>query len=121
RTAQMKNFIIGYGETLTRRVEIKSGSGAKAHPYSFAEARDKLVSDLARIIKEIDSKPVQQCANGEVVIKFIQHPSYLAKSYYPTQLFKKFGIKDVGSKSVKIKPRKWAVTKHPEEGLASCI
>ncbi|MDP4535504.1 S8 family peptidase [Alkalimonas collagenimarina] len=117
----MKNFIIGYGETLTRRVEIKSGSGPKAHPYSFAEARDKLVSDLARIIKEIDSKPVQQCANGEVVIKFIQHPSYLAKSYYPTQLFKKFGIKDVGSKSVKVKPRKWAVTKHPEEGLASCI
>lgn len=117
----MKNFIIGYGETLTKDVNIKSGSGPKAHPYSFAEARQKLVSDLSRIVNEIDSKPKQQCANGEIVIKFIQHPSYLAKSYYPTQLFKKFGIKDVGSKSVKIKPRKWAIKKHPEEGLASCV
>lgn len=117
----MKNFIIGYGETLTRSVEIKSGSGPKAHPYSFAEARQRLVSDLTRIIEDIDTKPKQQCANGEVVIKFIQHPSYLAKSYYPTQLFKKYGVKDVGSKPVKVKPRRWAVKRHPDEGLASCV
>lgn len=117
----MKNFIIGYGETLTRKVEIKSGSGAKSHPYSFAEARDRLVSDLNQVIREIDLKSSQQCVDGEVVVKFIQHPSYLAKSYYPTQLFNKFGIIDVGSKSMKVKPRKWAIKKHPEEGLASCI
>lgn len=117
----MKNFIIGYGESLTTDVKIKSGSGPKAHPYSFAEARAKLVSDLKNVIGEIDSKQLNQCANGEIVVKFIQHPSYLAKSYYPSQLFKKFGIKDVGSRSVKVKPRKWAVKKHPVEGLASCI
>ncbi|WP_417670861.1 S8 family peptidase [Pseudoalteromonas tetraodonis] len=117
----MKNFIIGYGESLTTDVKIKSGSGPKAHPYSFAEARAKLVSDLKNVIGEIDSKQPNQCANGEIVVKFIQHPSYLAKSYYPSQLFKKFGIKDVGSRSVKVKPRKWAVKKHPVEGLASCI
>lgn len=117
----MKNFIIGYGETLTRKVSIKSGSGPKAHPYTYSEARKKFVSDLERVIDEIESKPVQQCANGEVVIKFIQHPSYLAKSYYPSKLFKKFGVKDVGSKAVKVKPRKWAIKNHPEEGLASCI
>ena len=105
----MKNFIIGYGETLTKNVEIKSGSGPKAHPYSFSEARTKLVSDLTQVITDIDSKPIAQYANGEAVIKLIQHPSYLAKSYYPSQLFKKFGIKDVGSKSLKVKPRKWAV------------
>lgn len=117
----MKNFIIGYGETLTKNVEIKSGSGPKAHPYSFSEARIKLVSDLTQVITDIDSKPIAQYANGEAVIKLIQHPSYLAKSYYPSQLFKKFGIKDVGSKSLKVKPRKWAVKTHPEEGVASCI
>lgn len=117
----MKNFIIGYGETLTREVSIKSGSGPKGHPYTYSEARKKFVSDLERVIEEIESKPVQQCANGEVVIKFIQHPSYLAKSYYPSKLFKRFGVKDVGSKAVKVKPRKWAIKKHPEEGLASCI
>ncbi|MFK3862821.1 S8 family peptidase [Pseudoalteromonas rhizosphaerae] len=117
----MKNFIIGYGESLTTDVKIKSGSGPKAHPYSFAEARAKLVSDLQNVIEDVDAKQPNQCSNGEIVVKFIQHPSYLAKSYYPSQLFKKFGIKDLGSRSVKVKPRKWAVKKHPVEGLASCI
>jgi hypothetical protein len=117
----MKNFIIGYGETLTRDVTVKSGGGTKSHPYSFTEARDKFVSDLTEVIQTIDSKPANQCANGEFVIKFLQHPSYLAKTYYPNKLFKKFGMQDVGSKAVKIKPRKWAIKVHPEEGLASCI
>jgi hypothetical protein len=117
----MKNFIIGYGETLTTDVSIKSGSGPKKHPYTFSEARNRFVNDLTTAIKEIDSKPANQCANGEFVIKFLQHPSYLAKSYYPNKLFKKFGVKDVGSKAERIKPRKWAVIDHPEKGLASCI
>lgn len=117
----MKNFIIGYGETLTKDVTIKSGSGEKAHPYSFSEARSRFVSDMTQVLEEIEMKPANQCVGGEVVIKFIQHPSYLAKTYYPNQLFKKFGIKDLGSKAVKIKPRKWAVKRHPDKGLASCI
>ena len=117
----MKNFIIGYGETLTNPVEVRSGGGDKNHPYSFSEARNILVGDLSKVIDDIDLKPKNQCANGEVVVKLIQHPSYLAKSYYPTNLFKKYGIKDVGSKSAHIKPRKWAVKKHPDIGLASCV
>ncbi|MCG6299910.1 S8 family peptidase [Vibrio vulnificus] len=117
----MKNFIIGYGESLTNTVEVKSGGGSKKHPYTFAEARSRLANDLSTVIKEIDLKPTVQCANGEVVIKLLQHPSYLAKTYYPTSLFKKYDIKDLGSKSTRVKPRKWAVKKHPEAGLASCI
>ena len=117
----MKNFIIGYGETLTSNVSIKSGSGNKNHPYTFSEARNKFVNDLTKVIQEIDFKPDNQCADGQVVIKFLQHPSYLAKTYYPNKLFKKWGVKDVGSQSVKISPRKWGVKDHPDEGLASCI
>lgn len=117
----MKNFIIGYGETLTSKVTVKSGSGDKKHPYTYSEARQKFVEDLTQVLKEIELKPANQCVNGEVVIKFLQHPSYLAKTYYPNKLFKKFGIQDVGSKAVYVKPRKWAVKRHPEQGLASCI
>ncbi|MCP3129311.1 hypothetical protein [Shewanella sp. KJ2020] len=117
----MKNFIIGYGESLTDSVKIKSGSGPKKHLYTFAEARARLVRDLSDVIKAIELKSKAQCANGEVVIKFVQHPSYLAKSYYPTSLFNKYDLKDVGSKSLHIKPIKWAVEKHPEFGLSSCI
>ncbi|MEY1227793.1 S8 family peptidase [Proteus terrae] len=117
----MKNFIIGYGETLASTVSIGKGSGPKKHPYTFQEARERFLKYLSETIYQIKNKPKNQCANGEMVIQFIQHPAYLAKSYYPTIFFKKFGFKDVGSKSVKIKPQKWGVKKHPETGLASCI
>ncbi|WP_145595053.1 S8 family peptidase [Yersinia aleksiciae] len=117
----MKNFIIGYGEALTTSVEIKSGGGGKNHPYTLSEGRQRLKKGLSEIISDIQNKPDNECANGEVVIKLIQHPSYLAKSYYPKPLFKKFGIRDVGSRSVLIKPDKWAVQKHPDEAVAACI
>ncbi|MDN3612621.1 hypothetical protein QWZ16_23785 [Vibrio ostreicida] len=112
----MKNFIIGYGESLTNSVEVRSGGGEKKHPYSFSEARDRLVKNLSSVIEDIDLKPDVQCANGEVVIKFLQHPSYLAKSYYPTKLFNRYDIKDVGSKSLRIKPQKWAVKNIQKRG-----
>lgn len=117
----MKNFIIGYGETLTSQVDVKNGSGDKKHPYSYAEARRRFTRKLNAIMDEIESKPADECSNNEVVVKFIQHPSYLAKTYYPKPFFKRFGMRDVGSRSMRIRPEKWAVKKHPEEGLASCI
>lgn len=117
----MKNFIIGYGETLTSKVEVKPSGGGKSHPYSFLEAKDKIIADLTLVVDQLSSKPNDQGVNGEFVVKFIQHPSYLAKSYYPTSLFSKYKIKDIGSRPLKIKPRKWAIKKHPEEGLTSCI
>lgn len=70
---------------------------------------------------DIENKPTDACANDEVVVKFIQHPSYLAKTYYPRKLFKKFGMKDVGSRSVKISPDNWATQKHPDIAVTSCI
>lgn len=117
----MKNLLIGYGESLTQAVEIKPGAGPKKHPYSFEEARKQLVSDMSQVLQSAKAKPISHCANGQIVIKFVQHPSYLAKSYYPNKLFKRFGLRDVGSKAVTIKPRKWAIKKPPEEGLASCV
>jgi len=117
----MKNIIIGYGETLTESVKIKGGSGPKKHPYTLQEAQKRMENNLSEIIETISSKPGIECANEQVVVKFIQHPSYLAKSYYPKKLFNKFNLHDIGSRSVKISPDKWAIKKHPNEGLASCI
>lgn len=117
----MKNFLIGYGETLTNPVNIKTGGGDKKHPYSVEEGRLRFQHNLEEIMWEIENKPTDTCANNEVVVKFIQHPSYLAKTYYPRKLFKKFGMKDVGSRSVKISPDSWATHKHPDIAVTSCI
>ena len=117
----MKNFIIGYGETLTSTVEVKNGSGSKNHPYTVEEARSRFEQGLSHIMTGIMDKPDVECANNEVVVKFIQHPAYLAKSYYPRPLFKKFGMRDIGSKPIRIQPDKWGVKKHPTDAVASCI
>lgn len=117
----MNNFIIGYGETLTTKIDIGGGGGEKKHPYSIAESIKRISSQFEKIISKIENKPDEECANGRVVIKFIQHPSYLAKSYYPRKLFSAYGMKDIGSRSVTVKPEKWGIEKHPEEGLASCV
>jgi hypothetical protein len=117
----MQNFIIGYGETLTSTVEVKNGSGGKNHPYTEEEARGRFERGLSHIMTDIMDKPDVECANNEVVIKFMQHPTYLAKSYYPRSLFKKFGMRDIGSKAITIKPDKWGVKKHPTDAIASCI
>ncbi len=71
----MKNVIIGYGETLTDTVDIKTGGGDKNHPYSESESRQRFVKDLGQTLSQLDSKPEIECANGEVVVKFIQHPA----------------------------------------------
>lgn len=117
----MKNVIIGYGETLTDTVDIKTGGGDKNHPYSESESRQRFVKDLGQTLSQLDSKPEIECANGEVVVKFIQHPAYLAKTYYPKRLFQKYGMHDIGSKPVMVRPEKWATKKHPEQAVSSCI
>lgn len=117
----MKNFIIGYGETLTNTVSVKTGSGDKKHPYTIKEARKRLSDNLDEIIYDIQLKSPDSCANDEVVVKFIQHPSYLAKTYYPRKLFRKFGMRDVGSRSITVSPEKWGIQDPPLKGLASCV
>lgn len=117
----MKNVIIGYGETLTNTIEIKTGGGDKNHPYSESESRNRFVHGLSQALTYLDAKPEIECANGEVVIKFIQHPAYLAKTYYPKKLFQKYGMNDIGSKPVMVKPEKWATKKHPEQAISSCV
>ena len=117
----MKNLIIGYGETLTHAVTVKGGSGPKHHPYTFDEARQRIATQLTKIIDDIAAKPASECAGGQVVIKMTQHPAYLAKTYYPRALLNHFGLRDLGSRSVIITPDSWGKAKRVGEGLASCL
>ena len=53
----MKNFLIGYGETITDPVYIKTGGGDKKHPYSVEEGRLRFQHNLEEIMWEIENKP----------------------------------------------------------------
>lgn len=118
-----KNLLLGYGETLTGEVNISKGSGPKNKPYTYEENAPVIMKELNDVIKNINTLPENIMPNGEAVAKITLHPAFLAKSYFPILLFKKFSLHNIGSKSVKITPRKIIGTKKKikDEYTSACI
>lgn len=116
-----KNFLIGYGETLTHSIKIPGAGGPKSHPYSIEESKRRVSRQLKKLLLDSRSIPDIACPHGEIVAKFTLHPAYISKSYYPEAIFEIFDLKDVGSKAVTIAPEKWATSRHPEQEVTSCI
>ncbi|PHM50750.1 S8 family peptidase [Xenorhabdus miraniensis] len=117
-----KNMLLGYGETLTGNVKIKKGGGGKNKPYTYNENKLVIMSDLASLISEIENVPASALPDDKAVAKFVLHPAFLAKSYFPVGLFNKFSLTSVGSKSVRIKPRKDIKKKgRKDEYTTACI
>ncbi len=101
-----KNMLLGYGETLTGEVKVDKGSGPKNKPYTYDENAPIIMRDLQSVLRSMDALPDEVMPNGEAIAKITLHPAFLAKSYFPVLLFKKFSLHSVGSKAVKVKPRK---------------
>lgn len=56
-----QNFLLGKGERLTKSVQINSGGGPKAHPYSFSEAKSRLEPMLNNVVNQIENLPASAC------------------------------------------------------------
>jgi hypothetical protein len=103
-----RNFLLGYGERLTENVQ-PSGKrmDKKKMPYPIDEARDflaPLVADVADITAEL---PPEACPDDRAVSVVTLHPQFIAKSYFPSGLFREVGLDPVGSRIKKVTPRKW--------------
>ncbi|GEA09698.1 S8 family serine peptidase [Alteromonas sp. KUL49] len=115
------NLLLGYGETLAYDIPTPGGGGPKKHPYTYAEAKSGLISKTDNFLEAISNLPEQAKPRGQAVAKVTLHPAYLAKSYYPQSLLHNFGLVDLGSKSVRVTPRK-QTTKVKRENLeTSCF
>ncbi|GAB7197775.1 S8 family peptidase [Dickeya oryzae] len=101
-----KNLLLGYGETLTDEVILNKGGGPKNKPYTYEENKPVIMGEIKHLIGMIDKIPDAAKPNGEAVAKITLHPAFLAKSYFPDNIFKKFKLRSIGSKSINIKPRK---------------
>jgi|GEM_PF-3024968 hypothetical protein len=100
-------YLIGGGEKLSDNIERPSrGMGDKAHPYTFGEAKAKLTKPWQRVEDNLRQISPLACPNGDAALAFTLHPSYLAKSYYPTPLMKELGLRHLGSRAVFISPEK---------------
>lgn len=101
-----KNMLLGYGETLTSPVKLNTGGGPKNKPYTYEENKPVIVAQLNKVISEINDTLPLAMPEGKAVVKFVLHPAFLAKSYFPVKLLNKFSLQSIGSKAVSIKPRK---------------
>lgn len=117
-----KNMLLGYGETLTGSVKLKKGGGDKNKPYTYSENKPVITEHLKMLITEITNVPESAMPEGKAVAKFILHPTFLAKSYFPVSLFDRFLLESIGSKAVKVKPRKDIKKRgRKEEYTTACI
>jgi subtilisin family serine protease len=114
-----RNFLLGKGEVLTEPIVLPSSFGDKKHPYTFMEARTRLTKMLQNVVTDLDALPEAACPDDYAVAAITLHPSYIAKSYFPTELLREAGLETVGSRPRLIKPEKHTQKKEVTEMLTT--
>lgn len=117
--AERTNFLIGYGERLATDLAAPTGGAPKKHPYSFGEARRRLSPKVKSAAKEMSTLENEVCPGDQAVALVTLHPTYLAKTYYPADLLKTYGLDTVGSRAREVSPEKWTRKKPPESAVTS--
>lgn len=113
------NFLIGYGERLASDIAAPVGGAPKTHPYSFGEARKRLTPKVKAAATELASLPQVVCPGDQTVALVTLHPTYLAKTYYPADLLKTYGLDTIGSQAREVSPEKWTKKKPPMSAVTS--
>lgn len=97
--------ILYNGQTYAKPVTKSSGGGSKQMKYTYEEARDFVLSDIANAKTNLKQMPSSSRLPNEVVVGIVMQPEFSAKSYYPNSLFdldsEKFGLKEIGSRIYK--------------------
>ena len=114
-----RNFLLGKGERLVEDVAGIRGGAPKSHPYTFAQARDRIAPMLMRAVRAIDQLPDEACPNDRAVATVTLNPEYIAKSYFPERLFESLGLEPIGSRPRRIKPEKRSKGREPEEAITT--
>jgi hypothetical protein len=114
-----RNFLLGRGERLVEDVAGVRGGGPKSHPYTFAEAKDRIAPMLARVVRGIDHLPAEACPNDLAVASLTLNPEYIAKSYFPEKLLEAVGLETVGSRPRRVTPEKRSKGREPQEAITT--
>ena len=94
--------ILYNGQIYSEPITKSSGFNEKSMPFTYDEARDFVLRDIAKTKRIINNMPKASRLPNEVVLSLKLQPEFAAKSYYPEHLFdldtEKFGIKEIGSR-----------------------
>ena len=114
-----RNFLLGKGERLVEDVAVVPGGGPKHHPYTFSEAKARIMPMLTRVVRGIDELPDAACPDDQAVATVTLNPEYIAKSYFPNVLLRELGLEPVGSKPRRITPEKRSKERPPKESITT--
>lgn len=116
-----QNFLLGKGERLVSTVTGVRGGSPKQHPYTFSEARSRLAPMLTRAVSLVDELPANACPDDKAVLSIVLNPEYIAKSFFPKELFQRVGVEAVGSRTRSVTPQKRSMGRPAEEALTTEI
>jgi len=114
-----RNLLLGHGERLTQTSPILPGGGPKKYPYSIDDIRSALKSSIGVVKEKLHSLPPAAKPRGEAVFQITLHPAFLGRSYFPDDLLRMSGLRDVGSKQISVKPRKVSKKRDQDKSLAT--
>lgn len=102
--AEKTRFLIGFGERLTEPVVVRRGGNSPVPAYAPEQARERLGDDVSDVMQSVDRLPALACPRDEIVAVMTLHPTFLAKSYFPSTLLETVGLESVGSRPTEIQP-----------------
>jgi hypothetical protein len=119
--ARKHNFLLGHGERLTGKVDVRTGGGDKNPPYPFLKAKERVTTRAKTIATQVADLPDAACPGDEVVLAITMHPRYISKSDFPDKLLNTLGLRTVGTRARRVAPENWGIDKHPEDSLTDEI
>ncbi len=107
------NFLIGRGELLTYDIKGPKSVPGKTEVYTLDQAKAALVPQAATTAAALVALPDGACPGGLVVTKIALHPTYIAKSFFPSALLRAAGMTSVGSRAADLPLRSAGRLKKP--------
>ena len=117
--AERRNFLLGNGERLTEPVVMAGRPVTRELPYTFAQARARVLPMVKSATEAMDSLPLVACPHNEAVGALTLNPEYIAKSYFPGDLLRNVGMRLVGSRGRTIVPERRSRSRKPTETLTT--
>jgi hypothetical protein len=117
--ADHPNFLLGRGERLTEPVIMPGRPVHRVPPYTFAQARRRVLPMVREATRIIDALPPSACPHNEAVGSLTLNPEYIAKSYFPIDLLRSVGLRLVGSRGRRVKPEQRSRGREPIETLTT--
>lgn len=114
-----RNFLLGKGERLVEDVDVVRGGGIKHHPYTFAQAKQRLMPMIDRTVRRISRLPAAACPDDKAVTTVTLNPEFIAKSYFPSALFNALNLELVGSRPRSITPEKRSRNRPPKKSITT--